>query len=137
MARSFQPVFKHALAAMLLAAAPVAAQTQLPADLGERLARDYARPAVGKMVDAADALNGALGGWCAKPDAAGATRVGDAFANLALAWSGVEILRFGPLVQANRFERLAFWPDTRGVMPKQVQQLIAAGDPAVLSLIHI
>lgn len=133
MARSFQPVFKHALAAVLLVAAPVAAQARLPADLGERLARDYARPAVGKMADAAAALNSALGGWCAKPDAAGATRVGDAFTNLALAWSGVEILRFGPLVQANRFERLAFWPDTRGVMPKQVQQLIAAGDPAVLA----
>lgn len=133
MARSFPPVFKHAAAALLLAAAPLAAQAELPADLGERLARDYARPAVGKMVDAATAMDGALDGWCAKPDAAGAARVGDAFANLALAWSGVEILRFGPLVQANRFERLAFWPDTRGVMPKQVQQLIATGDPALLA----
>ncbi len=133
MARSFPPVFKPALVAVLLTAAPLAAQAQLPADLGERLARDYARPAVSKMVDAAAALDGALGSWCAKPDAAGATRVGDAFTNLALAWSGVEILRFGPLVQANRFERLAFWPDTRGVMPRQVQQLIAAKDDALLA----
>ncbi|MBB1593640.1 imelysin family protein [Achromobacter sp. UMC46] len=133
MARSFSPVFKHAAAALLLAVAPLAVQAELPADLGERLARDYARPAVGKMVQAAAAVNEALGGWCAKPDAAGAARVGVAFSNLAQAWSGVEILRFGPLVQANRFERLAFWPDTRGVMPKQVQQLIAAGDPALLA----
>jgi predicted lipoprotein len=59
-------------------------------------------------------------------------RVGEAFETLALAWSGVEILRFGPLVQANRYERLAFWPDTRGVMPKQVQALIAAQDDALL-----
>jgi predicted lipoprotein len=104
----------------------------LPAELGERLARDYARPAVAKMVDAASALDGALGGWCAQPGAAGAARVGEAFETLALAWSGVEILRFGPLVQANRYERLAFWPDTRGVMPKQVQALIAAQDDALL-----
>lgn len=133
MARFFSPVFKHAVTALVLAAVPLAAQAELPADLGERLARDYARPAVGKMADAAAAMDRELGGWCAKPDAAGAARVGDAFANLALAWSGVEILRFGPLVQANRFERLAFWPDTRGVMPRQVQQLIAAGDPALLA----
>lgn len=142
----FKPaVFKPALAAVLALSAalvvPMSAQAQsqagsqatLPADLGERLARDYARPAVGKMVDAAAALDGALGGWCAKPDAAGAARVGEAYTQLALAWSGVEILRFGPLVQANRFERLAFWPDTRGVMPRQVQQLIAAKDEALLA----
>lgn len=133
MARSSLSVCKPAVAALLLSAAPLTALAQLPADLGERLARDYARPAVSKMVDAATALDGALGAWCAKPDAAGATRVSDAFTNLALAWPGVEILRFGPLVQANRFERLAFWPDTRGVMPKQVQQLIAAGDAALLA----
>ncbi|MCW3151995.1 imelysin family protein [Achromobacter spanius] len=134
-------VFKHAVATVLVAAASLIASTAvqaqshatLPADLGERLARDYARPAVGKMADAAAALDGALGGWCAKPDAAGAARVGEAFSQLALAWSGVEILRFGPLVQANRFERLAFWPDTRGVMPRQVQQLIAAKDDALLA----
>lgn len=123
---------KATLAAALLAM-PLAVQAQLSPDLGERLARDYARPAVSKMVDAAAALDGALGGWCAKPDAAGATRVADAYTQLALAWSGVEILRFGPLVQANRFERLAFWPDTRGVMPRQVQQLIAAQDAALLA----
>lgn len=131
MARPFYRV--SALAALLLAAVPTTGAAQLPADLGERLARDYARPAVSKMVDAATHLEGALAGWCAKPDAAGAGRIGDAFADLALAWSGVEILRFGPLVQANRFERLAFWPDTRGVMPRQVQQLIAAKDEALLA----
>ncbi|MCW0207897.1 imelysin family protein [Achromobacter veterisilvae] len=125
-------VLKLAAAAAMAGAAPWAVGAGLPADLGERLARDYARPAVAKMVDAASALDGALGGWCAQPGAAGAARVGEAFETLALAWSGVEILRFGPLVQANRYERLAFWPDTRGVMPKQVQALIAAQDDALL-----
>lgn len=136
MARSVRLPFKRAAAAALMLtamlAAPFTARAALPADLGERLARDYARPAVARMTDAAAALEGALGGWCAKPDAAGAKRVGDAFGSLAHAWSGVEILRFGPLVQANRFERLAFWPDTRGVMPRQVQALIAAKDDALL-----
>ncbi|CAB3853314.1 imelysin family protein [Achromobacter anxifer] len=125
-------VLKLATAAALACAAPWTAQAAPPADLGERLARDYARPAVAKMADAASALEGALGGWCGQPGAANAARVKQAFENLALAWSGVEFLRFGPLVQANRYERLAFWPDTRGVMPKQVQTLIAAQDGALL-----
>ncbi len=126
-------VIKLAAAVALTAAAPWAAAAGLPADLGERLARDYARPAVAKMAEAASALDGELRGWCAQPAAAGAARVGEAFEKLALAWTGVEILRFGPLVQANRYERLAFWPDTRGVMPKQVQALIAAQDEALLA----
>jgi predicted lipoprotein len=125
-------MFKRAAAATLVLAAPSAALAAPPSDLGERLARDYARPAVARMVDAASALDGALGGWCAQPGAADAKRVKEAFENLALAWSGIEFLRFGPLVQANRYERLAFWPDTRGVMPKQVQALITAQDGALL-----
>lgn len=133
-ARPRAPV-KAALTALWLAGAsawPMAASAELPADLGERLAQGYARPAVTGMVDAAGSLEGALSQWCGKPDAAGAQRVQDAFTALALAWSRVELLRFGPLVQANRFERLAFWPDTRGVMPKQVQALIAAQDADLL-----
>lgn len=126
---------KAAMAALLLTGAsawPVAAHAELPADLGERLAQGYARPAATNMAEAAGSLEGALGQWCGKPDAAGAKRVEEAFTALALAWSRVELLRFGPLVQANRFERLAFWPDTRGVMPKQVQALIAAQDAELL-----
>ncbi|RBL87225.1 aminopeptidase [Streptomyces cavourensis] len=126
---------KASAAALLLAGAsawPLAARAELPADLGERLAQGYARPAVAAMAEAAGALEGALGPWCSKPDAAGAKRVEDAFAGLAQAWARIEFLRFGPLVQSNRFERLAFWPDTRGVMPKQVQALIAAQDAELL-----
>lgn len=126
-------VVKLAAAAALAAAAPWAAANGLPADLGERLARDYARPAVATMADAASALEDELGKWCAQPGAAGAARIEENFERLALAWSGVEILRFGPLVQANRYERLAFWPDTRGVMPRQVQALLAAEDQALLA----
>ncbi|MDQ6211884.1 imelysin family protein [Achromobacter insolitus] len=125
-------LLKWTAAAALIGAAPWPVLAAPPADLGERLARDYARPAMARMVDAASALDGALGIWCAQPGAADAARVKQAFENLALAWSGVEFLRFGPLVQANRYERLAFWPDTRGVMPKQVQSLIAAKDDALL-----
>ncbi|MGY6273315.1 imelysin family protein [Achromobacter denitrificans] len=133
MAGLARQVLKLAAWAAMIGAAPGAAGAGLPADLGERLARDYARPAAAHMTDAASALDGELGAWCAEPEKAGAARVGEAFEKLALAWSGVEILRFGPLVQANRYERLAFWPDTRGVMPRQVQALIAGQDEALLA----
>ncbi|MGE8655933.1 MAG: imelysin family protein [Achromobacter sp.] len=121
------------LAAALALAWPLAAGAAgLPADLGERLAQGYARPAAAGMAEAAGKLEGALAQWCGKPDAAGARTVENGFADLALAWARLEPLRFGPLVQANRYERLAFWPDTRGVMPRQVQAVIAAQDADLL-----
>ena len=133
MPRALPRSFARALcAATLCSLAPVAIAAGLPADLGERLARDYARPAMARMAQASEQMDAALGAWCARPDAAGATRVNDAHTGLALAWSGIEFLRFGPLVQANRYERLAFWPDTRGVMPRQVQAAIAAQDPELI-----
>lgn len=103
-----------------------------PADLGEQLAKTYVRPAMSGFSGASNALQGELQTWCAKPDTRGAQRVDGAFKDLALAWSRVEFLRFGPLVQANRFERLAFWPDPRAMMTKQVQALLLGQDDAVL-----
>jgi predicted lipoprotein len=44
----------------------------------------------------------------------------------------VEFLRFGPAAEQNRLERLAFWPDPRGVMQRQLAALLAKKDPALL-----
>jgi predicted lipoprotein len=55
-----------------------------------------------------------------------------AFAATAGAWAGVEFLRFGPLAQEGRRERFSFWPDPRGVMDRQLRQLIAAQDAKLI-----
>ncbi len=46
-----------------------------------------------------------------------------------LAWSKVELVRFGPARDQNRYERLFFWPDPRGRGLQQIQEIIAAEDP--------
>lgn len=125
--------WRRAGAALALAAAAGGAQAALPPDLGMRLADGYARPAFGRLAQATQSLGEGLGKWCARPDAAGAEQVRTRFAHVARAWAGVEFLRFGPLVQGNRYERLAFWPDTRNVMARQVQAALAAADPALLA----
>ena len=58
-----------------------------------------------------------------------------AFRNTVLAYAGVAYLRFGPLIEGSRRERLSFWSDPRGIMNRQLRQLIAANDEAVLSAI--
>ena len=48
------------------------------------------------------------------------------------AWAEIEFLRFGPLTEAGRRERISFWPDPRGFMARQLRQLIAAKDMKVI-----
>lgn len=122
---------KLGFAAMMLV--PAVAPAGPAPDLGARLADGYARPAVTALAQQAVELHQSLDTWCGKGGGpAGAPAVRQAFRDTVLAWSGVEFLRFGPLVQGNRFERLAFWPDTRGVMQRQVRALLAEGDAGVL-----
>jgi len=61
----------------------------------------------------------------------------DDFIALVTAWSEVEIVRFGPITEQNRLERILFWPDRKSIGLKQVQAAIAgkdatATDPATL-----
>ncbi len=46
------------------------------------------------------------------------------------AWIAVSHLRFGPTEDQNRGFALAFWPDTRGLTPRNLTALIDAQDPA-------
>lgn len=119
------------VAALVTVAWPVFAQA--PSDLGKRLADGYVRPAMAGFAQQAGELEKALSTWCQHGVQADVKPVKDAFTRTMQAWAGVEFLRFGPLVQSNRYEKLAFWPDTRGVMQRQVRALLSAADPAVIA----
>jgi predicted lipoprotein len=54
------------------------------------------------------------------------------FADAALAWGGVEFLRFGPMSEVGRPERLDYSPDPRGVTQRQVAALISKRDATAL-----
>jgi predicted lipoprotein len=122
-------------AALTLSAAaltPASAGT-LPADLGQRLADAYIRPATAAFTARSTALQGRLAQWCAAGAPAGDRGQVDAdFHRLLAAWARVEFLRFGPLVHDNRFERIFFWPDPRGLVARQLGAALKAADPAAL-----
>lgn len=66
----------------------------------------------------------------AKPAALETTQ--KAFADTVRAWAGVEFVRFGPMGEGGRAERFAFWPDTRGILFRQLPPVLAKRDPALL-----
>ncbi|WP_018700533.1 imelysin family protein [Amorphus coralli] len=130
-----------ALPALLLAtalAAPAAAQEQRQPvafkPILERIVADVVEPSYDRLVEAAEAERDAVAALCEAPgdDALAAAR--DGFADLVLAFSAVEPYRFGPAREDNRFEKLFFWPDRRGIGLRQVQGLLAEEDPSATAV---
>lgn len=122
-------MMKQWMAAALLVMTPLAAGAAPAAadELGARLAQGYIGPAMQQYHDSAARMRVALGNACADADAdaEGGDDVAAAFEGLVASWAGIEFLRFGPLVDSNRFERIYFWPDPRGITTRQVQGLLA------------
>ena len=102
-----------------------ACAAELPADLGGKLAHAYITPATQDFHQSSRKLHASLQSWCATPSSsAGKQKLESDFAQAVRSWSGIEFLRFGPLVAANRFERVYFWPDPRGILPRQIQGVL-------------
>ena len=66
---------------------------------------------------------------CATPSEATLDAARKSFGAAVDAWSQIEIIRFGPVTEQNRLERVLFWPDRKGIGLKQVQAALAAKDP--------
>ena len=79
-----------------------------------------------------EALAGAVGALCAKPDAGALTAAQEAFQAAADAWQAVEHLRFGPEQATSAHARLNFWPDKHGRVAKHLRRLMAGSDTSVL-----
>lgn len=105
-----------------------------PPDLGARLTDGYIRPAMARFAQTAQTMTHTLAPLCAAPSPEGRAQVQADFAALVQAWSGIAFLRFGPLVEGNRFERIFFWPDPRGATQRQVQALLVKADPPLTTV---
>lgn len=92
----------------------------------------YIRPNVEVFSRETAALTGDLSDMCEDPSAERLADVKRGFRAVAIRHAQVEILRFGPLVEQNRFERLYFWPDRRGLALKRVQRALKDRDESVL-----
>lgn len=85
----------------------------------------YLRPAYHAFRHRAETLAHAIQHFCAKPGRIEHRAVRDAFGGTVKAWARLDFLRFGPAATDARLERIAFWPDPRGVVERQLRQLLA------------
>ncbi len=86
------------------------------------------RPGYRKFHESATALTGMMKALCAAPSADTLAKARAGFADSVSAWSRIEIVRVGPALEENRFERILFFPDRKGLGLKQVQAAIAGQD---------
>jgi uncharacterized protein len=126
------PIVCLSLAVALLSGAAQAATPPAYPVLTKRLIDHYLVPRFQRLDAAAQALAADLEAGCGK-DPKRLTAARADFERTVLAWSGVEFLRFGPMAVTGRPERFAYWPDPRGVTDRQLRELIAHRDAAVLN----
>ena len=78
-----------------------------------------------------------LDSLCTDPQIGTLTAARNQFASLVNSWSRIEIVRFGPVLDENRLERILFWPDRRSLGLRQVQSALASEDESVTSLAEL
>ncbi len=116
---------------LTLTVAPVAAEEQkLTAKEVVSLAITEAiRPGFAQYADETASLTIGVGSLCQSPLDAGLAAVQAQFKAAVVAWSRIELYRLGPLMTENRYDKILFWPDRKGIALKQVQGVLADWTP--------
>ena len=94
----------------------------------------YIRPEFRHFSATLHTLDERIGAFCAKPDAAGYEGVAAAYSDALAGFARVGFLRFGPLIDDHRLERILFWPDRKSTGRRQAEQAVADHDQSVLTL---
>jgi len=110
---------------------PAAAATS---DIARNAVNGFIIPAYERFAGEAQIGEALFDALCAVPDAPNLQMVQDQFRAIVIAWSRVEAVRFGPILQDNRLERILFWPDRRSRGLRQVQGVLATKDETATSL---
>ena len=94
----------------------------------------FIRPGYHRFHDSATAMTSAMGALCAAPSPTSLEAAKTAFGSVVDAWSRIEIVRVGPVLEGNRFERILFFPDRKSTGLKQVQAALAKADESATSM---
>lgn len=94
----------------------------------------FIRPGYRRFTDQAVTMEESMAMLCEAPSSVSLLNAQSTFGDVVEAWSRIEIVRVGPAIEDNRFERILFFPDRKGTGLKQVQAALAKPDPSVTSV---
>ncbi|KZL19556.1 Imelysin [Pseudovibrio axinellae] len=92
---------------------------------------NYIRPATKQLTGSLRELEERTQQVCITSDPGNSAAFEDAFSTAVAAIAGVDFLRFGPMAQDNLAQRLAFLPDSRGVVRRQINKIVAKQESTV------
>ena len=118
----------------LFAASLLLVSPALADGIEERAVRDFIVPGYEAFQQSAADQILTMGTLCTNNDQRSLDAARRAFTDLVNRWSHIEIIRFGPVLQQNRLERILFWPDRKSIGLKQIQRVIAQQDETATSV---
>lgn len=128
-----------ALCALLLASVqlqPARAATPGDADyrtLNRALVANHVIVRQQALAERTATLAQAADAWCAQPGDDTRATLDTAWRSATDAWQGIQHVRFGPIELYMRGMRMAFWPDPRDNVGRQLDQLMDGRDPTALT----
>ena len=120
------------VASVVLNCVTAAAEPTSHYELVQHVLETHVLPRVEILKTNAALLPDAAKRVCESGDDASREELGSAFHSTIESWAAVEFLRFGPMTDAGLRERMSFWPDPRGIMTRQLRQVMAAKDEKIL-----
>ncbi|WP_247887012.1 imelysin family protein [Azospirillum sp. SYSU D00513] len=132
--RTMLPLLSAAVLGLLLPSGPALAERSEAGDKAflDGLVRTHVQPRVSALASAGAELAARFERFCAAPDAAGLDSVRGGYDAAMDGWAGAQHLRPGPILLEGRSDRLAFWPERRGIVGRQLGQFLSAKDPKAL-----
>jgi hypothetical protein len=113
---------------LMLFTTPALAQAVSVDEVLQNAVDQAIRPGFAALSEEATKLEVGLSRLCAEPSEEALAAAREQFAQVATGYARVEFLRFGPLMEDNRAERMLFFPDRKGIALRQVHQVLAAKD---------
>ena len=103
------------------------------AGVARNAVEQHIRPGYKRLAQATAGLDEKLKAFCADQREASLAAAKQAYADAVTAWGRIEHLRFGPIMEEHRHERIVFWPDPKGIGARQVSRAMSKNDPTLIS----
>lgn len=113
----------------LAGAAPASARSMDVPGVIRTAVEKVIRPGYAGFHEKTTAMSAAATALCKAPSAEALKTARAAFSDTVDAWSRIEFIRVGPVMDDHRMERILFWPDRKSIGLKQVQAVLADKDP--------
>ena len=120
----FRLMFVALVVVFISSPVPVRANEAALNDMAKRVIEEHIRPAYQRLSLESDKLQASLKQLCAAPGPTPLAVVKQQFEATVLTFARVDYIRFGPMAEAYRLERFAYWPDRKGRGARAVRLLL-------------